>query len=173
MKGWLHLHRKKIIFFQFQFVLSFGSFLFGHLSHVVCSQHCKTVPIEYGEAISLYETHNVLLLLLLLLLLFTSTLGVIIEVNIFYTNTKLGGVFFCMLLKGINICNVCNAMWRVWLKWPKVFPNSLLGIFAVLKTPQLYTLETTLSIQLTVTSAYYTAYYTAHVTEYCMLPIGH
>ena len=38
------------------------------------------------KAISLYEIHYVLLLLLLLL--FTSTLGVIIEVNIFYINTN-------------------------------------------------------------------------------------
>lgn len=61
-------------------------------NHLACSQHCTMVPIWYRKAISLYDTHYVFLLLLLL---FTSTLGVIIEVNIFYTNTR---IVWCVCL---------------------------------------------------------------------------
>lgn len=62
-------------------------FFFFNKCHVVCSQHCKTVPYTIWRSnITVRNLHNVLLLLLWLLL-FTSTLGVIIEVNIFYTNT--------------------------------------------------------------------------------------
>lgn len=101
-------------FFLFLMYHRFFIFLFTKRIMLFVLSTVKQSLLRHWKAISLYETFTMYLLWLTFdssSLLFTCTLGVIIEVNLFYTNTKRVRWRFLFSPSSIHVLP-CGFWWR-------------------------------------------------------------